>query len=306
MIKKNYVSRLFEVNKKTICDFEILPNHRKIRQPQVERIYSALKQGKHFESPIVVNQRGKKLRVIDGGHRVNAMMMWLDLFPDKEIEVNMACYHELDDEAEKEVFGIWNKGIKQSPDDYINLRKNEIPIYKLLQSYPCKVSVYSPNEEGMKFKTLIGAYMGALFMNTPNSYDSRIDTFIEKAKDLEHKDHKFLTRFMEGFINAFGIPSNKNPFSSYVVFNAIMRVYYDNFYTQGETYLWNKMKSSVFRNSQIMQFSLSAHSRLMIEPCINEMLRLLNKGKRSNLFLLRLKTDVKNTMTQFKNEKDIT
>ena len=287
MIKKSYVSRLFVVDKNTIKDFEILPNHRKIRQPQVMRIFSVLKNGKHFESPIVVNQRGKKLRVMDGGHRVTAMKLYLDTYPDKEIEVNMAIYSELDDKSEIEVFGIWNKGIKQSPDDYINLKKNDIPIYKLLHDYPCNVSVYSP-ADGIKFKILIGAYMGALFCNTPNSYDANINTFIEKAKDLGHKDHKFLVRFMDGFISVFGSPNNKNPFSSYVVFNSIMRVYYDNFYTQGETYFWNKMKK-VYPSSFVRNYSLSAHSRLMIEPCINEILRLLNKAKRSNLFLLRRK-----------------
>lgn len=294
MIKKSYVNRMFVVDKKTINDFELLHNHRKLRQPQVERIYNVLKSGKHFESPIVVNQRGKKLRIIDGGHRITAMNKYFDTFPDKEVEINMALYTELDDTSEAEVFGVWNKGIKQSPDDYINLKKHEIHIYKLLQDYPCKVSVYSPNEDGIKFKILIGAYMGALFLNTPNSYDANINTFIEKAKDFGHKDHKFLTRFMEGFISVFGSPNNKNSFSSYVVFNSIMRVYFDNFYTQGESYFWNKMKSNVYPSSTVRQYSLSAHSRLLIEPCINEMLRLLNKGKRTNLFLLREKQEKSN------------
>ena len=292
MIRKSYISQLYVINKKNIEDFELLHNHRYLRPAQIGRIYAGLKQGKHFESPIVINQLGKKMRILDGGHRVKAMEKFIGQFPDNEIEVNMAVYRELNNEEELEVFEIWNKGIKQSPDDFLNLRKDEMEIFKLLQknNYPCKVSIYSPSEDGIKFKILVGAYLGSLTQNNPpNSYDADISLFIDKAKELGHKDWKFLNRFMEGFISAFGYPNNKNPFSSYVIFNSIMRVYFDNFFTQGDTYLWNKMKSTVYKSSRIREDSLSGHARLRIGPCIEEMLRLLNKGKRSNLFVLRTK-----------------
>lgn len=290
MIKKSYISQLLEVNKKNITNFEFLPNRRKIRPAQVKRIYKILKEGKHFEAPIVVNEIKNKMRILDGAHRVTAMEMFLNEFPDKSIEVNMATYRDLTPEEEMDVFQIWNKGIKQSPDDYLNLRKDEMPIYNSLQnSFPCKVPIYSPQGDGIKFKTLIGAYLGAIHFNSPNAYDSHMDTFIDKTAELGGKDHKFLTRFMEGFITSFGVPSNNNQFSSYVPFIAIMRIYYDNFYTQGETYFWNKMKSNVFPSATIRQHSLSGHARLMIPPCVGEMLRLLNKGKRTNLFELKEK-----------------
>ena len=38
-----------------------------------------------------------------------------------------------------------------------------------------------------------------------------------------------------------------------------------------------------------MKYSLSGYARLMIRPCVDEMLILLNKGKRSNYFVLRQK-----------------
>ena len=289
-LRKSYVSRLLVIDKSNIEDFELLPNHRHLRNAQVGRIYQALKKGKHFESQIVVNQKGRKMQLIDGGHRISAIAGFLKEFPDKQIEVNMAVYDNLDEEGIKEVFSIWNKGIKQSPEDYINLRKNEIPIWKLLSnSFPCKVSIYSQKGDFIKFKTLLGAYMGAVYLNEPNSYDGNIDIFIKKSKELGHKDYKFLSRFIEGFGSVFGNPSNTNPFSSYVIFNALMRVYYDNNVWQGESYFWNKVRSSIYKSSIIMKYSLSGYARLMIRPCVDEMLILLNKGKRSNYFVLRQK-----------------
>lgn len=289
VLKKSYIGRLFEIDKGNIKDFEFLPAHRRLRDSQVNKILKALKGGNHFESQIVVNQRGKKMRIIDGGHRLTAISLFLKEFPEKRIEVNLAIYENLNEDEELDIFGIWNRGINQSPDDYLNLRKADIPIIKLLEDdFPCKVTIYSP-KEGVKFKTFIAAYLGALLLQKPNSYDSSIDKIIEKAKELTHKDHKFLKLFMEGFINIFGMPGKKNPFSSYTLLTALMRVYYDNIYEQGETYFWEKVRSEIYPNPIIRQYSLSGASRSLIEPCLNEMLTALNKGKRSKPFILRRK-----------------
>ena len=289
IIKKGYTSTLFTVNKGNIEDFELLPNHRQLREAQIVRIHTQLKHGQHFESQIVVNQRGKKMRIIDGGHRINAISRFLDEFPEKQIEINMAIYKDLTDDEELKIFGLWNKGINQSPDDYLNLRKEEIPILKLFEKdFPCKVTIYSP-QDGIKFKSLISAYLGALLLQKPNSYDNKIDKIIEKAKTLGHRDHRFLKSFIEGFINVFGTPNKKNPFSSYVLFTAFMRIYYDNIYEQGETSFWDKVREEVYPNPIIRQYSIAGTGRMYIEPCVNEMLKALNKGKRKDFFILRRK-----------------
>jgi len=56
--------------------------------------------------------------------------------------------------------------------------------------------------------------------------------------------------------------------------------------TSKETAFWNKVKAEIFPSSVVRQFSLSS-SRQLISPCIEEMMRLLNKGKRSNYYILR-------------------
>lgn len=299
IIKKGYTSTLFTVNKENIEDFELLPNHRQLREAQIARIHLQLKQGQHFESQVVINQRGKKMRIIDGGHRITAISRFLDEFLDKQIEINMAVYKDLTDDEELKIFSLWNKGINQSPDDYLNLRKEEIPLLKLLEKdFPCKVTIYSP-KDGIKFKTLIAAYLGALLLQKPNSYDNKIDKIIEKAKALGHRDHRFLKSFIEGFITVFGAPSKKNPFSSYVLFTAFMRVYYDNIYEQGETF-WDKVREEVYPNPIIRNYSITGTGRMYIEPCVNEMLKALNKGKRKDFFILRRKF----TPEEQKNEQN--
>lgn len=290
ILKKGYASNLFTIDRESVQDFEFLPTHRKLRESQINRIHKQLRDGQHFESQIVINKRGRKMRIIDGGHRVTAIQRFLEEFPEKKVEVNMAVYSDLTDEQERDVFGYWNKGINQSPDDYLNMRKDEIAIIKLFEKdFPCKVSLYSPQGEGIKFKTLIAAYLGALLLQRPDAYDQQVDRIIEKAKELGHKDHRFLKSFMEGFIDVFGMPSNKNPFSTYVVFTAFIRIYYDNIYEQGDSHFWEKVRSEVYPNPMVRQFSLSGKSRSLVRPCLEEMLRVLNKGKRSNQFILRKK-----------------
>ena len=292
MIKKSYTSHLFEVNKNNIGDFELVKNHRWLRESQVGRILSALRQGKHFESQIVVNEKGSKLRIIDGGHRVESMRRFLKESPEKSIEVNMAIYKDLSEEEELLTFKIWNSGIKQSPDDYLNMRKKEIPIYKLIDSsFPCKVSIYSPKPTGTRFRNLIESYLGALKSVRIDTYTWRIDDFIDQAKDLGHNDHKFLVRFMNGFIGVFGLPGRTNIFSSYSVFYAIMRIYYDNCYEQGEEQFWNKIRSEVLSSSYLRQFGLAIKGREGIKVCADEILKLLNRGRRSNFFVIRRKKE---------------
>ena len=60
-----------------------LVNPRQIRKTQVNSIVRSLKQGEHFDSPLVVNVNNgtKTVRVLDGGHRAEALKKYFELFP---------------------------------------------------------------------------------------------------------------------------------------------------------------------------------------------------------------------------------
>ena len=72
-----------------------LPNQRHIRDSQVNSIFRCLKQGRHFDSMFVVNvNNGKrKIRVIDGGHRTEALKKYFDINVTMEMLLNK--YEEL-------------------------------------------------------------------------------------------------------------------------------------------------------------------------------------------------------------------
>jgi len=236
-LRKSYVSALFVIDKNNIEDFELLPNHRQLRETQIQRIKSVLNQGKHFESPIVVNQIGKAMRIIDGGHRITAIQRFLEDNPEKSVEVNISIYRDLNKDEEHAVIKTWNYGIKQSLDDLLNLKKDEIPLYKLMsREFPCKVSVYAPSPTGMRFRLLCESYMSAK-RSAETSQMMRVETFIDSAKELGHQDYKFLVRFMNGFIGVFGLPGKNNTFSGWVIMTALMRLYHDNCYEQGNCVL---------------------------------------------------------------------
>lgn len=290
-IRKSYTSMLYNVSKRNIDKFELVKYHRHLRESQIGALHSVLLKGNHFESQIVVNERDSKLRIIDGGHRVMAMRKFLKSKPDMKVEVNMALYKDLDDDEEKKVFATWNKGIKQSPDDYIHLRKGDLKMLRMIElDFPCKVSIYNQKGNALKFSNLIKCYLGVKTYEVIGTFQSGGEKLVEEIMKLKQTDYDFLYDFMKGFVKVFGHPNKNNMFSNTNPLCALMRVYYDNYYEKSQKEFWDRVSKYIYPSSIIRQYGIM-RGREFIKNCHTEMLNLINRGLSVNKYVLREKVE---------------
>ena len=106
-----------------------------------------------------VNNGKRKIRVIDGGHRTEALKKYFESNNDAKVKVSMAVYKDLSESEERAVYTKWNLGVKQSIDDFIWSYRIEIPEYEnILNELP--VTVYGSSEK-IKARYVIDAYLSS-------------------------------------------------------------------------------------------------------------------------------------------------
>ena len=147
----------------TINDFDLIEmiDPRQVRSTQVNSIYRGLNNNQHFDSVFVVNVDNgrKKIRIIDGNHRLLAIRRWLEKNPEKQIKVLMAAYQDLTPEQERQIYTKWNIGVKQTIDDFLNSYKSEIKVLRNLLD-DNRVSIYG-SKKSIKVRILVDAYLSS-------------------------------------------------------------------------------------------------------------------------------------------------
>ena len=192
-------------------------------------IFENLTDGKHFDSSFVVNEKNGKFRLIDGNHRYEAIVKYLNANPENRVEVLLHIYENLDDEAEKYLYTMYNLGRKQSTNDFVQQYKDEIPVWKLISDqtkFPVKVTVYG-GVGSISFYKLVGAYLACLKPRFQGGYIGKPLDFIYETKNLGHSDINLMAQFMREFLQAFG-PVRNNVWMRTTPLNAIMRIWVDN------------------------------------------------------------------------------
>lgn len=276
-MKSNYRLGKLVITKDNIKDFEFSKDRRKIRLYEVSQLESNILQGKHFESILVVNKRDGKLRIIDGNHRIEAIENVIEKKKDTKIEVKLAIYENLDDAEEKETFKLWNIGTKQTNDDFIHTWRNYIPIYKMIKrKFPVSVTTYSsPN--ALKFTRLVAAYVKKTQTGWLGGYKK--EDLVAEVSKLGKSDYENLYRFVEGFIQVFGKPDQKNVYSKTGLFSVIMRIYFRNIDSIKEVDIWNDMQRYILGDSELMLFSkmMGREAQIKLNKIV---LELLNQNKK--------------------------
>jgi hypothetical protein len=140
--------------------FEIV-NPRQIRKRQVLSVLRALNRGEHFDTEFVVNicDNTKKIRIIDGNHRVQAMIQYFETHPLNKIVVNMDCYRNLSPDEEHYVFRKRNRPVKQTVEDYINSYKETLPQIRLMMDQ-MPLAIY-PSFNKLRLSEVLDAYFAS-------------------------------------------------------------------------------------------------------------------------------------------------
>lgn len=150
----------FEINKSTIGQFKFMENRRLLRPNHAKQIKRVILSGKNFDAPLIVNDSNGK-RIIDGQHRITAIKEILETFPKFKIKVLLVVYKGLTKTQEKEIFERYNKGVRQSSDDFVQMFAQDLPILEMLKDAAVKVTIYRQPEK-MHFKPLMDGYFRVL------------------------------------------------------------------------------------------------------------------------------------------------
>jgi len=261
-------------------DFVVLLNRREIRKGNVNKLRKLLVNGEHFETPFVCNKKNGKWRLIDGNHRHEAIMDFLDEFPKRRVEVGICYYEGLNEDEEKQIFTKWNLGTKQNLNDFIQQYWTDIPITKKLSKPNFPVNI-RPRWSGaaMELKQLLGPYIvrnstgeHASIMHRRSAMD-----FIEKSQELGDKDARVLKQFMNEFVSIFGFPDRANPMYRASPFVVTMRIWLQNYQNVPPTKM--KKRLSKLRGSERAIFwSTQGASRTNVVQALRDFHEVVNKG----------------------------
>jgi len=260
-----------------LCYF---PNQRQIRETQVNRILRQLRDGIHFDSMLVVNVNNgtKKIRIIDGGHRVTALTKYFEEFPDRKVKVSLVVYKDLSEESERKIYTKWNLGAKQTLDDFINSYKKEIHEFEdIILELP--VAVY-PSKNKMRLRYVISAYFSSKNKNFHGVTYTAME-FIEQMKKLTYDDVESIKNTFE-IINEIFNPDSLIDFTRLPAFknNVFTPIYYlvsNNKVLLGKQYVIKRMKTILAKKVLLETFKGYTGRTGMVE-IYNRCKFLLNDG----------------------------
>jgi len=281
-----YTTRRYRIGKDELKEFDQLSNTREIRKSNVNKLRTILKKGLHFETPLMCNKKGSKLRLLDGNHRFLAIQEFLEEYPQRKVEVILCIYENLTAEEEKKEYTKWNLGTKQSTNDFVKQYWNEIPITKFLTNgnFPCGVQPYKYGAN-LEFKQLLSPYLAWKSKGTTTIMQaSGATSFIEQTQELVKQDVNVLGEFMNDFVEVFGIPDCKNLHYKRVVFSAIMNIWLKN-YDNNNSNVMRRRLLKIRNCERVMYWGQTGFGRENANFCRENLLQQINKGYVKNLFV---------------------
>ncbi|MHA1410488.1 MAG: hypothetical protein ACTSQY_09340 [Candidatus Odinarchaeia archaeon] len=243
-------------------------NQRQIRNTQVNSILRGLKQGQHFDSMFVVNVNNgsKRIRVIDGGHRTEALKRYFEEYPNKQVKVSLAVYKDLTDAEERAIFTRWNIGVKQTIEDFINSYKAEIPEFEyMLDQLP--VSVYGTKNK-MKMRYIVDAYLSSKTQPYTGGCGYARLAWLDAFKRITSEDIITMKDTFGVIKRTFNpndiVDFTRLPAFKTAVFKAVFRLIHINKVMLGKEYVIKRMKK-VLANSAVLEQFRGSHRTGTIE-----------------------------------------
>jgi hypothetical protein len=208
-----------------------LPTAREVSPGQVSKLVDLLKAGKHFLTPLAVNDVSngthKAFVIIDGGHRMAAIGKLIDQEPSFRIEVEFHVFDHLTDGEARAVFDAWNEGLRQTMMSRLWVNQKDYPIIGLIhKDFPVEVSFEQSTRKGPHFRATplvigIGSWGKGYTVSGGKQFYSMV-------AGIEDSDHALAKQFAEDFVAAFGEPTHTLPFIRTPALIAALRVWRAN------------------------------------------------------------------------------
>ncbi len=269
--KINYKFEMFKINSKTLSKFVFPDNRRRLSSSQISSLCKCMYSGKHFDSPMVVNEVEGMFRIVDGNHRIEAIKKVIARYPRFSIEVLLIKYSKLDSDGEIAAFRIWNSGKTQSLDDFIQSVAKTIPIINWVKKeFSIPVTIYK-TPKSLSIRNLFNPYLAAKKLDDMG-YALKRENFVNDLLELKEKDYKTTLEHCKQFSKVFGLPNKDNKYYGTTFFGACWYVVHE----YNEKNLWDSLRDKIMGDDEILEFckfgGRTAHRKMI--SLIKEKLRL--------------------------------
>lgn len=261
--------------------FELYDDRRPIRSTQVESLLRTLRNGGHFDAPLVVHKDNGNYKIIDGNHRYEALKIFLGENRDDKIELRLLTYKNLTPSDERALYIKYAIGIKQTIDDLLHLMRSEIPLYDMLKRRHIPVTTSSaPASDTISFKLILRMLYGTL--NTEKVFTARglkRDEIISVAKEYGEENADMVKSFLTVFRGAFG-SYRENKFLRPVFCVPMFNLFYMN--TEFGTEALVERFGNCISDTQILS-RLREHNRDALLFVRERMAHVANRGRKKKI-----------------------
>lgn len=262
----NYEIKDIILDKNNINLIDII-NPRQIRGQQVNSILRSLNLGSHFDAPFVINVNNgtKRIRVIDGGHRTEALKKYFEQNPDVKVKVKMIVYKDLTESQERKEYTRWNIGVKQTIDDFINCYKSEIPEYEsLIAELP--LSIYGSKTK-MKLRFMVEAYLLSKSVPFRGGLVYSREEWLDAFKKINYDDILSMKRTFGILFEIFN-PNSVIDFTRLLAFKqttfkSLYCLVHMNEETLGRNYIIKRMKNILVGSSVFEKFRMGTRQTVV-------------------------------------------
>ena len=242
----------------------------------VRELQKALVNGEKFDGVITVNDvtdgRGKKFRLIDGNHRWEAAMRFLEAKKDASVRVTAHIYDHLTDEEERARFITCNNARPVKQRDRLRLFQEHIDIFKLIKErgFPCRIDFMG--RDAITFGNLFIAYLSRGKTNVDRK------DLLEAIKPLGEEDYYAMRRFVEDLTTVFGKPKPGIGWFGYVGLSTIAKLYFGNVERLGRSEVVSRIQRKIASDSNVIQSVRLARAAGAVGGLTRLMTEALNRG----------------------------
>ena len=274
--RTTYKVMQWNLTKNDIEKMKRMEHARPVSVLHVRELLKALLNGAKFDGVVTANDitdgRGKRFRLIDGNHRWEAAMRYLEIKENASVRVTAHVYDHLTDEEERERFIICNNSRPVKQRDRLRLFQEHIDIYRLIKEkgFPCRIDFMG--RDAITYGNLFVAYLGRKMNSIPKT------NLLEIIKPLGEEDYYAMRRFIEDIVTIFGKPAPGIGWFGYVGLSSLAKLYFGNLNRLSRSEIVSRIQRKVAGDSNVVQSVRLARAAGAVGGLTRLMAESLNRG----------------------------
>ena len=230
-LNQPYTTRTIKINARSIKKFVRPEWHRVYRHHHVTRIAKAYLEGVHPSEPITVNEKRSKYTILNGNHRIKALLEVLKVRPEFTIDMTLIVYRDLSLDQQKTLYSVINAVTPENAHDRLKAEMYKTEILDLFETQPFPFNLKFRNitkseRNVMTMSMLLLPYIGRNHPSFSFTVRHAVSTGVIKTLGLE--DFKRMRSFAKSLVEIIGEPNRNNLFACYNIVAPLAKIFYTN------------------------------------------------------------------------------